>query len=294
MRVLLIDGNAIFREELSCLLARQGIEVVAGVSDGDEGIRLAEELTPDIILLDLRAPAMDGLDVLGVLRQRCKSIPVVIVTASQDEQDLTSALRRGAQGYVLKGIEPEQLVTALGQILNGEAVVAPELIGTLVRIVSRESRLFPHIRITELTTREHEILQYLAEGLSNKTIARVLAITDGTVKLHVKSILRKLKVSSRVEAAVMAVARGLAHGTETVSIPQTRITELTPREHEILQSLAEGLSNKTIARVLVISEGTVKLHVKSILRKLKVSSRVEAAVMAVAQGEMDPNFRTRD
>lgn len=213
MRVLLIDDHALFREGLSGLLGRRGIEVVGAVSEGREGLRLAKETTPDAILLDMRMPKMDGLEVLRVLRENGVTAPVVMVTTSQDEQDLVEALRNGAQGYLLKDIEPDELVAALHQVVNGETVVAPKLTGTLARVVGGARQSVPRTPLSELTPREREILKHLAEGRSNKAIARLLAITDGTVKLHVKSILRKLHVNSRVEAAVMAVQQGLARNS---------------------------------------------------------------------------------
>ncbi len=209
MRVLLIDDHALFREGLSGLLARRGIEVIAAVGDWREGLRLACESAPDIILLDLRMPGVDGLDMLDTLREHAVTAPIVMVTTSQDEQDLVAALRRGAHGYLLKDIEPDELVTALQQVLKGETVVARQLTGTLARVVGSAQNIAPPTPLSELTPREREILKHLAEGRSNKAIARALSITDGTVKLHVKSILRKLRVSSRVEAAVMAVAQGV-------------------------------------------------------------------------------------
>lgn len=213
MRVLLIDDHALFREGLSGLLGRRGIEVTGAVSEGREGLRLAKETAPDVILLDMRMPKMDGLEVLRVLRENGVTAPVVMVTTSQDELDLVEALRNGAQGYLLKDIEPDELVAALHQVVNGETVVAPKLTGTLARVVGGARQPVPRTPLSELTPREREILKHLAEGRSNKAIARQLAITDGTVKLHVKSILRKLHVNSRVEAAVMAVQQGLARNS---------------------------------------------------------------------------------
>lgn len=208
MRVLLIDDHALFRTGLAGLLERRDIQVVAAVGDGQEGLRAAKEKVPDIILLDLRMPQMDGIEILRMLRREGVLAPVVMVTTSQDEQDLVAALRAGAQGYLLKDIEPDELVTALNQILAGETVVSHQLTGMLARYV-RGAVPQPVTPLSELTPREREILEHLAEGQSNKVIARALAITDGTVKLHVKSILRKLRVSSRVEAAVLAVEQGL-------------------------------------------------------------------------------------
>lgn len=215
MRVLLIDDHALFREGLTGLLARRGIEVIAAVGDGREGLRLAIESAPDIILLDLRMPQMDGIELLRTLRQNGVRVPTVMVTTSQDEQDLVAALRNDAQGYLLKDIEPDDLVSALNKVLAGETVVAPQLTATLARVVGGGRQGAAATSLGELTPREREILLHLAEGRSNKAIARALAITDGTVKLHVKSILRKLRVNSRVEAAVMAIEQGLTRHSST-------------------------------------------------------------------------------
>lgn len=213
--VILIDDHTLFREGLEGLLSRRNINILAAVGSGEEGLRLANELKPDVILLDMRMPEMDGMEVLRQLRQNGFSNPVVMLTTSSDERDLVESLRSGAQGYLLKDMEPDQLVLALRDIVAGKTVVAPDLAAVLARVVQGES-----IGSTEenpfsrLTPRENEILALLAEGQSNKVIARNLGISDGTVKLHVKSILRKLGVHSRVEAAVMAVEQGLRTSRE--------------------------------------------------------------------------------
>ena len=159
-------------------------------------------------------PGMSGIETLKELRASGVQTPVVMLTMSQADADLGAALRAGAQGYLLKDIEPEDLVPALEAVLQGDNVVAQEMVGTLARIVGREGRQEAEPRrivapFTELTPRELEILEHVAGGLSNKMIAKVLDITDGTVKLHVKAILRKLGMRSRVEAAVAAVEHGL-------------------------------------------------------------------------------------
>jgi two-component system nitrate/nitrite response regulator NarL len=211
MRVLLIDDHALFREGLSGLLARRDIDVIDTVADGTTGLRVATEANPDIILLDMRMPQMDGLDVLCALRKEGITAHIVILTTSQDEQDLLASLRNGAQGYLLKDIAPDDLVSALRRVMDGDTVVAPQLTGALARAVGGiEQGQAP---LADLTPRELQILKCLAEGRSNKVIARTLSISDGTVKLHVKAILRKLHVNSRVEAAVMAVEQGLTRHT---------------------------------------------------------------------------------
>ncbi|MBT5097899.1 response regulator [Gammaproteobacteria bacterium] len=210
MRVLIIDDHTLFRDGLQGLLERHNIEVVASLGDGQEGIRLAQTLLPDIVLLDMRMPTITGLEVLKNLQANKFEAPVVMLTTSNDERDLVEALRNGAKGYLLKEMEPDDVVAALREIVKGETVVAPNLTQILARVVKGEPILETEPSpIDDLTPREAEILSLLAEGQSNKVIARNLGISDGTVKLHVKAILRKLNIHSRVEAAVIAVEHGL-------------------------------------------------------------------------------------
>ncbi len=210
MRVLIIDDHALFRVGLQGLLEQRGIEVADAVASGAEGMQRAEELRPDIVLLDLRMPDMGGLEVLQKLRENEPTIPVVMLTTSNDEADLIKSLRSGAQGYLLKDMEPDELVSALRDIENGKNVVAQDLTDALARMVQGDTNVADEEGpFSELTPREMEILCLLAEGQSNKLIARNLGISDGTVKLHVKAILRKLGIHSRVEAAVIAVEQGL-------------------------------------------------------------------------------------
>jgi len=214
LRVLLIDDHSLVRKGIEELLQSRGVQVVASVSSGEEGLRRARELTFDIVLLDIQMKGMSGIETLTKLRAGGNRTPVVMLTMSREDADLVAALRAGAQGYLLKDIEPEELVPALEAVLGGENVVADEMVGSLARIVQRDgvepkAERPPETPFSRLTPRELEILERIAEGLSNKMIAQVLTITDGTVKLHVKSILRKLGMRSRVEAAVAAVTHGL-------------------------------------------------------------------------------------
>ena len=210
LRIVVIDDHTLFREGLQSLLVRHGIEVVASVSDGQEGIKAAQEMQPDIVLLDMRMPGMSGLEVLKQFQQLKFKAPVVMLTTSGDERDLVEALRNGAKGYLLKDMEPDNVVAALREIIKGETVVAPNLTQVLAKVVKGEDPLESEQNpLDNLTPREREILSLLAEGQSNKVIARNLGISDGTVKLHVKAILRKLDIHSRVEAAVIAVEQGL-------------------------------------------------------------------------------------
>jgi len=212
MRVLLIDDHALVRRGIEELLQSRGVQVVASVGSGEEGVRRARELPADLILLDVRMPGMSGIETLERLRASGVQAPVVMLTMSREDADLSAALRAGARGYLLKDMEPEDLLPALQAAVQGDNVVAQELVGSLAGLVRKDApppAPRPAAPFAELTPRELEILEHIADGASNKMIARALDITDGTVKLHVKAILRKLGVRSRVEAAVTAVENGL-------------------------------------------------------------------------------------
>ncbi|MGI9310385.1 MAG: response regulator [bacterium] len=213
MRVLLIDDHSLFREGLVSLLKRRGIEIIAS-GDGRGAPDCADAFQPDVILLDLRMPEIDGLAVLAQLMRREIKAPVVMLTTSDDRADLAKALRNGARGYLLKDMEPDELVAALRDIAGGKTVVAPDLAPALADLARRGagSEVGAATPFDQLTRREMEVLRCLSEGQSNKVIARNLDIADGTVKLHVKAILRKLNLHSRIEAAVMAVEKGVGRG----------------------------------------------------------------------------------
>ena len=189
---------------------RHEIDVVSSVSNGEEGLKAIEAHDPDIVLLDLRMPNISGIEVLKNIKKIKKAMPVVMLTTSDDEKDLIEALRNGAGGYLLKDMEPDDLVVALKDVLKGETIVAPNLVQILAKFhQGDDTEINISNLISTLTPRENEILELLADGQSNKLIAKNLGISDGTVKLHVKSILRKLEIHSRVEAAVIAVEHGL-------------------------------------------------------------------------------------
>ena len=212
LRVVLIDDHTLFRVGLEGLLESRGIEIAASVDSGEDCVQLVQDKQPDVVLLDMRMPDINGIGVLRLLRENKLSMPIVMLTTSTDETDLVESLRAGAQGYLLKDMEPDALVIALRDIVAGKTVVAPDLAPILAKAVQGKDDDIPTKAspFDDLTPRETEILGLLAEGQSNKAIARNLGISDGTVKLHVKAILRKLNVHSRVEAAVMAVEKGLS------------------------------------------------------------------------------------
>ena len=210
IKVIIIDDHTLFREGLQRLLVRHDIDVISSVSNGDEGLNSILKHNPDIVLLDLRMPNVSGIEVLKNIRAKNKSLPVVMLTTSDDEKDLIDALKNGASGYLLKDMEPDALVVALKDVLKGETIVAPNLVQILAKFhQGDDSEINITNLISTLTPRESEILELLAEGQSNKLIAKNLGISDGTDKLHDKAILRKLEIHSRVEAAVIAVEHGL-------------------------------------------------------------------------------------
>lgn len=206
-RVVLVDDHALCRNGLSDLLRhRAGMEVLAALSDPDQVIAVLREQKPDLLVLDLRMPAIDGLGLLRRIRAEGLDTPTLILTMSDSEADLSAALRAGVRGYLLKDMDPEDVVTAIGNAARGELTVAPSMTLKLAQLLQAGAQGKDRRGLlASLTEREREILDHLACGESNKTIARALDISHDTVKLHVRHILSKLNLSSRVEAAVMAV-----------------------------------------------------------------------------------------
>jgi two-component system, NarL family, nitrate/nitrite response regulator NarL len=211
-RILIIDDHPLFRKGVSQLIAMAPhLELVGEASGGEQGVAKARELDPDLILLDLHMKSMNGIDTLKAIRDAGLDCRVVILTVSDNADDLVAAIRSGADGYLLKDMEPEDLLAAIDQTLNGSTVIGERLNGMLARAIREEATANQRDTAT-LTKREQEILDGLARGLSNKLIARGLDITDATVKVHVKNLLKKLGFRSRLEAAVWAVGRGNKQG----------------------------------------------------------------------------------
>lgn len=218
-RIVLVDDHALCRSGLTDLLThRGGMEVLAALSDPDKVIAALRQHQPDLVVLDLRMPASDGLTLLRRIRAEGIETPALILTMSDSETDLSAALRAGVRGYLLKDMEPEDVVAAIGNAARGELTVAPAMTLKLAQLLQSGSKGGDRRGLlASLTERERQILEHLARGESNKTIARALDISHDTVKLHVRHILAKLNLSSRVEAAVFAVeARS---GNESYSTP---------------------------------------------------------------------------
>lgn len=218
IRILVVDDHTLFRRGLSALLARDPqLRVVGDAGDAGEAIRRAQELQPDVVLLDNNLAGVRGVDAIGSLREAARDARIIMLTVSEDEQDLAAALRAGASGYLLKTIEGDALGDSLRRAMRGESVVAPEMTGKLVAAYRQaasgapadEPAAPPASVLDQLSAREQDILRGIARGESNKEIARALGIAETTVKIHVQHVLRKLDVSSRVHAAVIATSCGL-------------------------------------------------------------------------------------
>ena len=212
LRVVLVDDHALCRNGLTDLLHHRGnIMVVAALGDTDKVAAALQEHKPDLVVLDLRMPSTDGLTLLRRLRAEGIDTPAVILTMSDAETDLAAALRAGVRGYLLKDMEPEEVIAGIERAARGELTVAPAMTVKLAQMLQAGAKGSDRKgQLDSLTERERQILDHLARGESNKAIARTLDISHDTVKLHVRHILSKLNLSSRVEAAVFAVESRVA------------------------------------------------------------------------------------
>jgi two-component system nitrate/nitrite response regulator NarL len=214
VKLVLVDDHSLVRQGLADLLSRgAGMEVLASTGRADEAFGLLQQHKPDLLILDLRMSPTDGITLLKSLRERGDATPVLVLTMSEAAEDLAAALRLGVRGYLLKDMEPADVIEAIRRAARGELVVAPSIAGKLATILqSGEEPGSAASLVRQLTGRERQILGYVAAGMSNKAIAKALGISHDTVKLHVRHILAKLGLSSRVEAAVFAVQNREALG----------------------------------------------------------------------------------
>ncbi|MCZ4102996.1 MULTISPECIES: response regulator [unclassified Streptomyces] len=207
IRVLLVDDHQVVRRGLRTFLEVQGdIDVVGEAGDGDEGVARAGELRPDVILMDIKMPGADGISALRKLRELGNPARVLIVTSFTEQRTIVPALRAGAAGYVYKDVDPEALAGAIRSVHAGHVLLQPEVADALL------SQEFPgggQGRGNALTEREREVLTLIADGRSNREIARALVLSEKTVKTHVSNILMKLDVSDRTQAALWAVRHGI-------------------------------------------------------------------------------------
>jgi DNA-binding NarL/FixJ family response regulator len=207
IRVLLVDDHQVVRRGLRTFLEVQDdIEVVAEAGDGREGVALAEELRPDVVLMDVKMPGGDGIEALRKLRELGNPAKVLIVTSFTEQRTVVPALRAGASGYVYKDIDPEALAGAIRSVHAGHVLLQSEVAGALL---AQDEPFGGAGRGTSLTEREREVLGLIADGRSNREIARALVLSEKTVKTHVSNILMKLDLADRTQAALWAVRHGL-------------------------------------------------------------------------------------
>lgn len=212
IRVLIADDHHVVRRGLLFFLKTQkDIEVIGEAKNGLEAVELAEKLQPDIILMDLVMPEMDGIQATKRIKAKCPKIEILMLTSFSDRDHVVPAMEAGAAGYQLKDIEPDDLVQSIRQIMRGENIIHPEVTTSLERERQEEENA-PH-RLNPLTPREQDVLAELTKGKSNREIATSLFVTEKTVKTHISNIFAKLSVQDRTQAALYAVKHGLTEGS---------------------------------------------------------------------------------
>lgn len=214
LRILLVDDHALFRAGIASLLAsRKGLEVVGQAVDGQEALEAARQLKPDLVLMDLHMPGVNGIEATRNIRSELPQVKVVMLTVSDRDQDLFEAIKNGAHGYLLKNLEPEELFDYLAGVSRGEAplsrTMAAKILSEFASQASRTREPSPSQPSGDLTAREREVLRLVASGATNKEIAAALTLTENTVKNHLRNILEKLHLENRVQAAAYALKMGL-------------------------------------------------------------------------------------
>ncbi|MDF1500930.1 MAG: response regulator transcription factor [Anaerolineales bacterium] len=211
IRVLIADDHRLFCEGLKLVLNRDGISVVGQARTGRQTVEMVGELEPDVVLLDIRMPDMDGLQALAAIKSTNPEISVIILTSYNNPQYITRAISLGAAGYLMKDIDPIGVPQAVQSVVSGEAILDREILDMVVEQLSQATHPTDFTReIPSLTPQEVRILQLIAEGLDNNTIAEILSVSPNTVKTHVSNIFTKLGVSDRTQAAIWAIRRGIA------------------------------------------------------------------------------------
>jgi DNA-binding NarL/FixJ family response regulator len=211
IRVLIVDDHAVVREGLRTFLELQdGIDVVGEAGNGTEALEQARRVEPDVVLMDLVMPGLDGVGTMRQLRERSPQIRVIVLTSFLDDDRLMPAIRAGAAGYLLKDVDPAELAQAVRTASAGQAMLNPAVAARLVAAIAENPA--PGVQLERLTRREQEVLEQIAHGRSNKRIALELGISEKTVKAHVGHLLAKLGVADRTQAALLAVSEGRVGG----------------------------------------------------------------------------------
>ena len=209
IRVLVADDHALYRRGLEMVLGQEeGIEIVGEASDGAEAIRRVEELLPDVVLMDIRMPRRSGIEACTAIKDVVPSTKIVILTISDEESDLYEAVRAGANGYLLKDVPGEEIADGIRAVAGGQSLISPSMASKLLSEFAsmiKKSEERPQLPVPRLTDRELEVLKLVARGMANRDIAKELFISENTVKNHVRNILEKLQLHSRMEAVVYAV-----------------------------------------------------------------------------------------
>jgi two-component system nitrate/nitrite response regulator NarL len=207
-RILTIDDHPLFRKGVADLIDMDAsLELVGEATNGQDGLKLANDLNPDLVLLDINMKGMSGIETLKAIKQSGVDSQILMLTVSDNEDDVITALRAGADGYLLKDMEPEDILESIRKVLLGTLVISERLTQLLAKALRDDDKLSENSDLNPLTSREQEILEQIANGMSNKRIAEALGISEGTVKVHVKHLLKKLHLHSRTEAAVWALRR---------------------------------------------------------------------------------------
>jgi two-component system NarL family response regulator len=213
IRVLLVDDHALFRRGLLLVLeSEDGIEVVGEAEDGEEAIRKAEELAPDVVLMDVRMPRVSGIEATQRLAESLPTTRIIVLTVSDEEDDLYEAIKAGATGYLLKEISIEEVADAVRAVMQGQTLISPSMASKLIAEFANLSKVASQrtsVPAPRLTDRELDVLRLVAQGLTNREVAEQLFIAENTVKNHVRNILEKLHLHSRMEAVVYAVREKL-------------------------------------------------------------------------------------
>jgi len=209
MRILVVDDHALFRDGIVSLLEASGHTVVGQAGDGNEAVDAALRLKPDVVLMDIAMPQSDGLDALRRIKAEAPQIKIVMLTVSEEEANLITAIRSGAQGYLLKSLGTEEFLAGLERLARGELAISNQDISRVVEGLVGLVNQPPDHPKDALTDREAELLRLVAEGLSNKAIAQQLSVSENTVKYHIRQILQRLDAQNRTEAAILAIQNGL-------------------------------------------------------------------------------------